>query len=241
MPNPRHLIIRWITPLVWNLFPKQKLATLMQFSLVEKDSGCQLLQCANLIDDPELKAYLFQHVLEEFFHAEIFEELCKKMSPTHLYLKILPRTELVPAKASADDVLSFFAYVHVGEQAVNRDFVVFSRANFETEVKATFRRAGMDEAHHEQDTHDILERMLGDKGKNFRKKTFFAAAKRSWRAFAEDMKAIGNLPMTFLLTVTYFIFGAFGATGARRRLRMPEEEQLRLFQIQVALFEKELR
>lgn len=235
--NPRHLLIRLLTPLIWKKFPGLKLSALMKFSLVEKDSACQLLHCLDLVKDPELKAYLFQHVLEEFFHSDIFEALCKEKSESHLYLQMLPRMELVPANSSPDAILDFFAYVHVGEQTVNRDFLVFSEAAFEPDVKSTFRRAGMDEAHHEHDTHDILHKLLGASDGGLGGRTLRARLKLRWRSFNESMISIGKFPMTVILSVIYFLLGGLGSVSARARLQMTEKEQLSLFQQQVREFE----
>ena len=238
--NPRHLIIRWLTPLVWKLSPARKLQALQRFSAVEKDSGHQLQYCVSLVSDSRLKCYLFQHVLEEFFHSELFEEQCRRISDRHLYLEVPPRIDLLPPQAGPGEVLDFFAYVHVGEQAVNRDFVVYSHAPLEPELRAVFRRAGMDEGHHEEDTLQILEGLAGGTGWSFRSRLTVARARRAWSLFADAMKSIGVVPMTAAIGLIYFVLGPVALGSARERLRLPEEEQLRIFRDQVAMAEKSL-
>ncbi len=234
--NPRHLVIRFVTPLIWRLFPGRKLRAIQRFSVTEKDSGCQLLYCISLTDDPELRTYLFQHVIEELFHAEIFEELCRDESDKHLYIELLPRIGLLPEHPGPAEIADFFAYVHVGEQAVNRDFLVYSRSRFDPALKAVFRRAGLDEGHHEVDTQVIFERLAGGK-RAYQVRLARARILRSWRLFAEAMKSVGVVPMTAMLSLIYFLLAPLAVPGARRRLELPEEEQLRLFREQVAEFE----
>lgn len=238
--NPRHLIIRWLTPIVWRLAPGRKLRALQRFSAVERDSGHQLQYCISLVTDSRLRCYLFQHVLEECFHGDIFEEHCKRLSPNHLYLELPPRAELLPEKAGANEVLDLFAYVHVGEQAVNRDFLVYSRAPFEPELKAVFRRAGLDEGHHEHDTFAILEDLAGKTGVSFRARLAWARVKRFWKLYTEAMKALGIAPMTVAVMAIYLFLGPFARHAARGRLELSEERQLELFRSQVAAIEKEL-
>ena len=235
--NPRHWVIRWVTPFIWRIFPGRKLKSLQQFSLVEKDSGCQLLYCLSLVRDEKLKAYLFQHVLEEFYHSELFEDLSRELSPGHLYQQLLPRLELLQADSGNAELLDFFAYVHEGERAVNRDFLVYSNAPLEPTLKQVFRRAGLDEGHHEKDTDEIVSREFGGAAAH-RWSRFKAALKRHWELFKSGSKAFGTIPMTIVISLIYFLLGGFVARAAQRRLALSNAEQLRLFSAQAHDFKE---
>jgi hypothetical protein len=240
--NPRHAVIRWLTPLVWRFGPGRKIETLQRFSLVEKDSGCQMLRCQRLVADPKLKGYLFQHVLEEFFHAELFAELAKSLAERHLYEKLLPRSELVgDGLVDQKKIRDFFAYVHVGEQAVNRDFLVYSSASLEPKIKSVFRVAGEDEGRHEKDTDDILLELCNNDAGIFFRALWKARLKRWWTLYSSATKGIGALPLGILLSLVYFFTGTLAAPALKRRLQLPRQEQLDAFQRQVADFERELR
>jgi hypothetical protein len=237
LTNPRHIVIRWLTPLIWRLFPARQLSALQSFSLIEKDSACQLLYCLSVSKDETLKAYLFQHVLEEFYHAEIFEQLCREQSTSHFYQEFLPRQQLIEPGADNGKILDFFAYVHEGERAVNRDFLAYSEAHFEPRIRQTFRRAGLDEAHHERDTDEIISKALGGTSAH-RWSRLKASAKRSWELFKSGSKAFGIVPMTIILSAVYIVIGGLVASAARKRLLLESTDQLKLFKDQARAFEE---
>lgn len=235
--NPRHWVIRWLTPRIWRLFPQRKLAALQEFSLVESDSGGQLMACIPLVDDPKLKAYIFQHVLEEVFHGEIFADLCKKLSPRPLPLPLKPRRELALDK---NELIPFFSYVHIGEQAVNRDFLQYARASLPPTMRAVFHSAGSDEGKHEADTGDILRSLCGSP-RVYRKALSRARWKRRWMLYTDGMSRVGGVTLALLLSLVYFVSGGLVAWSSRRRLRLGAKAQLELLRRQVADFERRYR
>lgn len=235
--NPRHMIIRWVTPLVWRLFPGRKVSALQEFSLVERDSGGQLLCCIPLVMDPQLKAAIFQHVLEEVFHGEIFEDLCLSFSERPLPTPVKPREELI----ASPDLVDFFSYVHVGEQAVNRDFLQYAHAALDKNSRAVFMRAGSDEGQHEGDTGDILLALLKGNRSLYHRQIWKARAKRAWLLYTQSMNQVGEMILTVLLTIVYALGGPLATYSARRRLKMSASDQTDLLRHQVAEFERRMR
>jgi hypothetical protein len=239
--NPRHIIIRWLTPVIWRLFPARKISTLQEFSTVERDSGGQLLCCIPLVSDPRLKAAIFQHVLEEVFHGEIFEELCQSFSERPLPTPVKPREDLVSPNPGADEVLRFFSYVHVGEQAVNRDFLQYAHAALDKKSRAVFMRAGSDEGQHEGDTGDILLDLVKGDRRRYRRYIWMARAKRAWLLYKGTMSRVGEFMLGVMLTAVYLAGGLAATRSSRRRLKMPAAEQAELMRRQVADFERQMR
>lgn len=239
MRNPRHWIIRGLTPWIWKLFPGRQLTALQQFSIIEKDSGCQLLHGMPLIEDPKLRAHVFQHVLEEFHHGEMFEYLCQQLSEKHLYTKIKPRERMLSAKAGREELADFFSYVHVGEMAVNRDFVEYSKTSLPGNVRGVFRAAGLDEGRHEKDTGDIVLDICGGDPVMRDKKVSAAGWTRRWRLYKQAMHELGGLSLSIILSGVYFGLGWVAAPTLRRRLEASPEEQLEIFREQVRAFERE--
>lgn len=205
----RKFTIIYITPLVWKFFPQRKALALQEFSAIEKDSGCQLLWALELTPNMTDKALIFQHVLEEFFHAEIFDDLSHSFSENFLTKIILPREILVDRQSSAKDVWNFFSYAHVGEEGVNKDFSHYAKANFEKKVASIFSRVSEDESQHIYGTKDILINMTGNRKIVYTWLILKASIKRKYKQLQSSSRFIGDALLMFFLGLVYFVFGLF--------------------------------
>ncbi len=241
--TPRRLFIRTLSPAIWRAWPRRQIAALQEFAAIEKDSGCQLLHCHNRIKNERLKAHLFQHVLEEFYHGELFSSAAKALSDRHVYETFPPREELSTGEGEGEGegLRDFFAYVQVGERAVNRDFEVYSRTRLDPKVKAVFAKAGMDEGRHEDDTGDILLGLCGSNRRQLRLVLWKAELRRLWNLYKRSVQSIGSISLTMVLTVVYFFIGALAVPTLRRRLRISRKAELEIFREQVVDFEAEQR
>src|SRR6185369_7649584 len=129
------------------------------------------------------------------------------------------------------------SYVHVGEQAVNRDFLVYAGTQSDKRISQTFRRAGMDEGHHELDTgHIVLGLLEGDQAETDRR-ILRARLRRVWRLYVDFMSRFGTFPLSVLLSIVYFVFGWTAAPSVKRRFKLSEPVSLGLFREQVREFE----
>lgn len=229
----RHSVIRFGTPLIWKLFPNRKVQAIFQFSLIEKDSGLQLLQCFHKIEDPEIRADLLQHVLEELFHADLFEELSKDYSSSYINTPVIPREYYLTPDSTRAEIVDFYSYAHVGESDVNEDFAVYSKSSLEKKDKKLFARISADESRHEVGTNDILLKLCqGDKFL-YRKLILKSKLKRLYKQFSAQMKQIGVIPLSIILTSLYFLFGPFIFLYCRKRLTLSAEDQLEIFKHQI--------
>lgn len=231
--SPRHLTIRWITPKIWNIFPQRRADALQEFSLIERDSAYQLLRCLRMVDDPSLKAYIFQHVLEEVFHGDLFESAASQFSNRPVSVQGIERENV------SGDVADFFSYVHVGEQAVNRDFMQYAKAELDPQLRAVFRRAGGDEGKHENDTGDILLEMVRSDHGRLSRLILRARGRRAWAVFKRLSNKLGAIFLNVWLAAIYFALGLWAVAAARRRLQWDSERQLRVIKSQVSDFERE--
>ena len=238
--NPRHWIIRHLTPRIWRLWPGRRQAALMEFSAIERDSGQQLRQCMDLTPDPALRAYLFQHVLEETFHGELFEDLARSKADRHPIRHVLPREELIAPDSPPEEIRAFFSTVHVGEAAVNADFRVYAEAVDDPATRGIFRVAGEDEGRHEADTDHVLAQLC-DSPDQARREARQAWRRRWWTLYVDAMHRIGLIPLTFLLGGTYLGLGWLAVPALRRRLTLSPDVQLRLLQEQLDDFSRELQ
>ncbi len=237
--NPRHWVIRHLTPRIWRWWPARRQAALMEFSAIERDSGLQLRQCMDLTGDPALRGYLFQHVLEETFHGELFEDLARTGADRHPIRPVLPREELIQPDSPPDEIRAFFSTVHVGEAAVNADFRVYAEAVDDPATRGIFRVAGEDEGRHEADTDRVLQQLCGTP-EEARSEARQAWRRRWWTLYVDAMHRVGLLPLTALLGLVYLGLGWLAVPALRARLRLPADRSLALLQDQLEDFDREL-
>jgi hypothetical protein len=199
----RGLLIRVFSGLAWRIRPKRLTQALSEFSHIEKDSGAQLRACIGLTDDNALRGYLFQHVLEEYFHAELFSTAAHKRATQQPMLTIPNRVAMISADADDQEIAEFFAYVHVGEASVNRDFRSYAAASPSKDARRVFLRAGADEGRHEADTLDVLATLTNGDKRAVKKMASSAKWALRRRQFSDAMHGIGKLPLHVMLGLVY--------------------------------------
>lgn len=227
------MIRRWIaqrlTPLVWRLFPARQAAAMREYSLIEKDSGCQILDALPLVKDDAVRAKLFQQVLEEFHHADLFESACREVSDAPVGTPVITRDPLLPEDADAGALLDLVAYVHVGEAAVDQDFHAYADAPLAPPIARAFALARADERHHVGDSRRMLE-PLGD-ARAVSRALLRARLLRGWRAYVKAMRGAGEVPLALLLGALYALSGWLRGVS-RTRLELPASEQLEILREQ---------
>jgi len=229
----RHWLIRFFTPLVWRLFPDRKRDALQEFSMIEKDSGCQLLSAMDHVHDPKLQAIFFQQVLEEFHHADLFDRACTAYSDAPLDIPVITRDELIDPAGGPKAVLDLVSYVHVGESAVNDDFGAYTRAPIDTRIRGVFKAASEDEAGHVESSRELLTELASGDDRKVRRALFMSRVKRGWRSYVRSMRHIGEWPLAILLSVLYFLAGPLVIMPLRRRLDLPRQQQLQILSSQL--------
>jgi hypothetical protein len=230
---PRNLIIKFITPILWHHLPVQKAKALQKFSIIEKDSARQLFQCLQQIPDPQIKADLFQHILEEYFHADLFEGLSQQFSTEHLNYPILERERLISGSSSLNEITSFYAYAHIGESDVNQDFQIYSEGAFDNKTKAIFSRIASDELRHEFGTDDILLKLCQNKKSRYHFFLIKSRLIRLYKIYQSYMRTIGGVFLNVILSLLYLVFGLFLSTIIKKRLNFSNDEQLKILLAQI--------
>lgn len=230
------MLRRWLashlTPLVWKLAPRRRAAAMREYALIEKDSGCQLLDALDLVEDPGIRAELFQQVLEEFHHADLFEGACRALADAPVGTPVITRDSLLAPDAGPADLLDLTAYVHVGEAAVDLDFAEYARAPLDREISRAFARARADEHQHVEDSRRLLARFDGGVPGRAARALLKARLLRGWRSYLRTMRAVGELPLAALLAALYAAAGPLMRGASRRRLELGRDEQLELFRAQ---------
>ncbi len=227
----RRWLARRLTPLLWRLFPSRQAAAMREYALIEKDSGCQILDALPLVEDAELRARLFQQVLEEFHHSDLFEGACREVSSKPLGTPVVTRDSLVSAEPGSDALLDLIAYVHVGEAAVDKDFEAYAGGAFAAPIARAFALARADERNHVGDSRRMLEPFAaGDPGRVTRA-LLKARLLRGWRSYVQTMSAIGGLPLALLLAGLYALSGLLKGPS-RGRLALTAQQQLEIMREQ---------
>lgn len=230
--NLRRVLIRFLTPIVWRVSKARKLDALQEFSDTELDSGWQCLLAMDAVQDPKVKADLFQHCLEEFFHAEMFFSLLVSLSDAPRKRPAFAR-EMLLRSQDPDAFLAFLVQVYVGETEINRDFQAYGESGIEEPIRALFCRIKGDEEAHEEDSWKLLVRLAGNKFWKLRWYLFRAHALRAWRRYKGAMQTIGNLVLYLNLSAIYFLLGSLFFLPLRRRLHLESSEQLDILRIQL--------
>jgi hypothetical protein len=227
----RRVLARIVTPLVWRWSPRRQAEAMREYSLIEKDSGCQILDALPLVREPKTRAQLFQQVLEEFHHSDLFEDACNDLALAPVGTPVVTRDALVGLDPGPDAVLDLIAYVHVGEDAVDRDFQVYAKAPLDPTIAKAFARAGADEHHHVADSRRLLTPFSGGSAWKERWAIGKARALRLWRSYLKTMRRVGELPLSLLLTVLYAAAGPLRGL-CRGRLEMSRDSQLEILREQ---------
>lgn len=228
----RRWLARHLTPLIWKFAPRRRAQAMREYSLIEKDSGCQILDALGLVEDSKIRAELFQQVLEEFHHADLFEGACRELADAPVGTPVVTRDSLVKPGAGPEALLDLVAYVHIGEAAVDLDFGEYAGAPIDREIARAFARARADEHQHVADSLRLLGRFDGGEPRRARWALFKARAIRAWRTYVRAMRVVGEVPLAVVLTALYAAAGPLMRGSSRRRLDLGRAEQLEIFRAQ---------
>lgn len=229
----RHLVIRLVTPLVWRWSEKRKLAALQEFSDTELDSGWQSLYAIERIDDPQAKAELFQHTLEEFYHAEMFSHLLHSYSNAPLNRPAFAREAILAPKGDRAALLEFLTQVYVGEAEINRDFVVYAGARVDAPIRELFGRIKKDEEGHEEVSWNLMLRYCEQDVWRLRRVLLRKRLAHFWKRYVKASQFFGNTVLSAQLTLVYFLLGGFFFIPLRRRMALDRATQLGILRQQL--------
>lgn len=227
----RHMLIKWVTPLVWWLFPQRKISALQEFAHTELDSGWQSLYAMTFVPDPKVRAALFRHALEEFHHSDAFSSLLNSYANAPLNTPVFTREAIIDGK-DRDAVLDFLVQVHVGEKEINEDFAVYSEADVDLDIRRLFSRIKVDEEGHEDASLAMLREYAG--GDRFRllRMMWRQSFRNGYKRYVGWSQAMGNVSLGMMLSAVYFSMGPVVTMPLRKRLALSRQEQLEILRRQ---------
>lgn len=231
--NLQTFIIRYATSIIWRLSPERKIRALRSFSMVEKDSACRFMKYVTILDKPELKKDVFQHALEEFHHSSMFDQLVKQLNNTHVNIEVNPKKFLIQEDASLSDVIEAYAYAHVGEEAINKNFWAYNNPKFERIVRSVFAKISIDEKRHAEASDDVLLTLCQGDMRRYNQLCRQAKRKRWYEEYSVVMKRVGEFQLNLVLGLVYFIVGPLVTLTLKSRLDFSKEKQLKVFKEQI--------
>ena len=208
----RRLAIRVALPLSWRAFPRRRGETLQRFSVTEADSAWHFLHALSHMDQPAIRARLFNNALEEIHHAALFAEAARDQARTPIHLPIEERVAIYDPR---EGLQHFFAYVYVGEKDVYDQFDAYAAAIGAESVRRIFATLKQDEDGHMQFAEQRLAALGAQHGgllrqvRSIRTRRLLESWVRAWRQ-------VTDLATTLLFSALYFFFGALASAACRR-------------------------
>lgn len=214
----RNLIDQLLVYLLWRTSKRRIARGLLRFSVTEADSAWQIMHALDTVDNPVLRAKLFENILEEVHHSSEFEKVSSLFSDTLLLKSTLEREPLFNVKEGLE---SFLIYVHVGEKDVYEQFLVYEKCIGVKEVQNVIKNIIQDERGHVAFTNKILLNSLTSK-KQIRRKIQKIRFKRTYESWLRLSKLLGEGTFEIVLSIIYYLCFIFIFT-CRKRLRKSYE------------------
>jgi rubrerythrin len=211
----RRFIIRLALPFSWRLFPQRRAEVLQRFSVTEADSAWHFLHALSQVDQPPIRARLFNNALEEVHHASLFAEAARGEASEVLHLPTAERDTIYDPRQGLQH---FYAYVYVGEKEVYDQFDAYAGAIGSRAESRIFSQLKEDEAGHMQ----FAEQRLAEMGVNrsgVMAQVRTIRRQRLLQSLGRGFRGVSDTMMTLVLGTIYFSLGALGLSSLRRAQR----------------------
>lgn len=208
------LKIRLAVSIGWSLAPGRLPDVIRGFQATEADGVWHLYQGLPRIPDPQKRAIVFGHCLEEESHADAFTRTYKKYESRPFSPVLYEREALYDAD---EPIWKTFAFVHVGEVDATRRFRFLADALPQGALKDCLRTVVSDEEGHVDLTSHMLLGM-GATENAIRREVALVRVRRLWEQWLRVGKRVIDTLANVLLSVVYFAFGVLLCGAARRRL-----------------------
>lgn len=210
----RRLGIRIALPLSWRIFPERRGRVLQRFANTEADSAWHFLHALSQVDQPAIRARLFNNALEEEHHAALFTESALEQAWAPIRLPGAGRVAIYdPYKG----LQHFYAYVYVGEKDVYDQFDAYAKAIDTESVKRLFTQLKEDEDGHMQFAEQRLA-ALDANGSKVVRQVRSIRRQRALESCVRGFRRLPDLATGFLLGTLYFVLGGFARAACRRAL-----------------------
>ena len=208
----RRVAIRLVLPLTWRVFRRRRGQTLHRFSVTEADSAWHFLNALSHVDQPAIRARLFNNALEETHHASLFAQAAKDEARLPIHLPIEERGTIYDPQKGLHH---FYAFVYVGEKDVYDQFDAYASAIRTGSVSNIFSHLKEDEDGHMQFAEQRLAAMDLNRSAVLRHLQSIRR-RRLLESWGRGARWVSDLTMTLFLSVLYFVLGALGIASYSR-------------------------
>lgn len=167
---------------------------------VEDDSAWQLHRLFNRVDDPKMRANVFDHLLEETYHASVFLEQVKKEFGRVTINWPQPRLEIETADQPD---WKYFAHLHAGESSAALFFKALQEAVGKSSFTEKVNQVLSDEAKHVGKTASPSKSLnvSNDVYADYAQKV---GQSRWWDSITKSLQIFLDLLLTAFLVLLYF-------------------------------------
>lgn len=208
----RRLAIRLALPISWRLSRRRRADVLQRFAVTEADSAWHFLHALSHVDQPGIRARLFNNALEEIHHATLFEQAAREEARAPIHLPIEERCAIFDPRKGLQH---FYAFVFVGEKDVYDQFDAYASAIAAGSVRRIFTQLKEDEGGHMQFAQRRLEAMKLDYRVVSREMRAIRR-RRLVQSWGRGLRAVADTVTTFLLSALYFSLGGLSLASSRR-------------------------
>ena len=194
--------------------PKKKAQVLATFHSTEADSAWQLLHILPKLNDPKARYEVFQHILEEMVHSELF----RKEATVYAKSQIITPSEERQAIYSDDaPIWKFFAYCIIGEKAALDRFSHVAKSLPDSTLRETFKKVLRDEAGHVHNAK-MLAAEFAVNAKDIEQEVSAARRRRFKEAWMRQGTKITDIFANLFLSILYFLVAPLGYFAARQKI-----------------------
>lgn len=218
-----HILVRFF----W-----KKLNGLLKFQATEAESAWQLQRIIPRLDSLEMKRDVFEHYMEEMYHAELFADQAKKqaMAEGLMHLPRLPIAERQPIIEESEDLWRFFAFLSVGEASAVKQFSSITHAIKPSSLKKTLKSILRDESKHVVDAkHHASALASAEELRLHSRNLKFARFRGEWM---RQGLIVTDALSSALLWAVYWLVAPLGWRAAKQKIYGPidlvENSPLRL-------------
>lgn len=194
--------------------PKKKVRVLATFDSTEADSAWQLLHVLPKVKDPKARYEVFQHILEEMVHSELFRKEASFYAKGHV---IAPSGERQALYAEDAPIWKFFAYCIIGEKSALDRFSHVAKSLPDSPLRETFKRVLRDEAGHVHNAKMLAAEFAVD-AKDIETEISIVRRRRFKEAWMRQGTTITDLFANVFLSCLYFLVAPLGYMTARQKI-----------------------
>jgi hypothetical protein len=203
---------------VWSMRPDLRLESIRRFQAIESDGTWHLFQVLRMTHATEERAKIFQHILEEDSHADLFHDVFQSEARVPFQPKAFTREDLV---VNSSETWKSMLFVHVGEVSATRRFKKLQKALCAVKpddlLGAALGRIARDEEGHISLTEQLARQLQVQKGV-LRRELLFIHLNRISNSLTQFTLWLANAAGIALLICGYWLLGIFGMRAARKRL-----------------------